>query len=67
MSAPEYLVEARGHDARWFVLGSYRCSGDAQDFMRAQRKLFSDLPLRVTHARTRRLIVLNDPLPAVSA
>jgi len=61
MAHQEYLIEAMEPSGRWYILGSSRSNGDAQDFMREYRKLFAKVPLRVVEHSSRIIVVLNDP------
>lgn len=61
----EYLIEQLGKDNRWFILGSARTSGEAQEHMWGYRRLFKHEAFRVVEAGSRRLIVCEGG-PALS-
>jgi hypothetical protein len=56
-----HTIEQLGNDGRWFILGSAKTSGEAQEWMRHYQKLFPRNAHRVCEAATRRLIVCYDP------
>jgi hypothetical protein len=63
----EYTIEALREPESgapyWYILGSERTSGRAQERMNDYRHTFPKLPLRVVEAGTRKLVVLSDPRP----